>query len=243
MITKEPGGASLYLQIAAEIKKMLLNCEFGEKIPSETELMAQYSVSRGTIRQAVECLVSTGDIYKLHGRGMYRGGGEVNSGFLNALPSLTSSVRRKGELPTISDVSLTETIADERIADRLSLPIGTPVWKLTRYRGTQNHKPHCYAEAHLPKAMLPQLRTEDLKLSLLDMLTKDMGLVIGSTSNSLYAASADGIVSKLLDVSEGSAIFVSEFVARNDKGRPFLFDRAYTSNSEYYRYVIESKYS
>lgn len=243
MITKEPGGASLYLQIAAEIKKMLLNCEFGEKIPSESELMAQYEVSRGTIRQAVECLVGSGDIYKLHGRGMYRGGGAPNNGYLNAIPSLTSNVRRKGELPTISDVSLTETTANEQIADRLSLPVGTAVWKLTRYRGTKGHKPHCYAEAFMPMSLLPQLRSEDLKLSLLDMLTKDFGLVIGSTSNSLYAASANETISNLLSIPEGSAVFVSEFVARNEKGRPFLYDRAYSSNSEYYRYVIESKYS
>ncbi|MDD2534361.1 MAG: GntR family transcriptional regulator [Eubacteriales bacterium] len=44
---------------------------FGEKLPSEHELMSQFNVSRNTIRQAFSELTSLGLIYKEQGKGTY----------------------------------------------------------------------------------------------------------------------------------------------------------------------------
>ena len=69
MVSKTPGGAALYLQIAEEIKKDLLNLKYGEQIPSEIELIERYGVSRGTVRQAVNILENSGYLYKVMGKG------------------------------------------------------------------------------------------------------------------------------------------------------------------------------
>ncbi|MDY0095470.1 MAG: GntR family transcriptional regulator [Candidatus Vecturithrix sp.] len=45
-----------------------------QKIPSETELMAQFKVSRNTVRQALAELVNAGFIYKKHGSGSFFSG-------------------------------------------------------------------------------------------------------------------------------------------------------------------------
>ncbi|MBS3787033.1 FadR family transcriptional regulator [Candidatus Bipolaricaulota bacterium] len=47
------------------------NVSPGEKIPSEKKLMAQFDVSRGTIRQALQILISMGVLASVPGKGYY----------------------------------------------------------------------------------------------------------------------------------------------------------------------------
>ena len=56
------GAAPLYLQISAILKEKILKKEYdyGDYIPSETELQKMYDVSRITARQAIQELEKGG---------------------------------------------------------------------------------------------------------------------------------------------------------------------------------------
>ncbi|GHP13545.1 GntR family transcriptional regulator [Lentilactobacillus fungorum] len=62
-----------YVMVKKSIKNNIVNGKYkiDEKIPTESELMAMYSVSRYTIRRAVGDLEHEGYIYRVQGGGMY----------------------------------------------------------------------------------------------------------------------------------------------------------------------------
>ena len=65
-----------YLQLKEIIKRYLEDEHYkiGQKIPSETELIEQFHVSRGTVRQTLRELVNDGVIYTEKGRGSFFSG-------------------------------------------------------------------------------------------------------------------------------------------------------------------------
>lgn len=65
--------ATMYEQIAGDLGRRLTSREFGlhDQLPSEAELMAQYRVSRNTVRRAYRHLVEQGLVVIRHGSGAY----------------------------------------------------------------------------------------------------------------------------------------------------------------------------
>ena len=63
----------LYQQIKEDIKSAIERGKYKpqEQIPTEPELSAEYSVSRVTVRRAVEELCSEGYLVKMQGRGTF----------------------------------------------------------------------------------------------------------------------------------------------------------------------------
>ena len=63
----------LYQQVKEDIKAAIEQGKYKpkEKIPTEPELSAEYSVSRITVRRAVEELCSEGYLVKMQGRGTF----------------------------------------------------------------------------------------------------------------------------------------------------------------------------
>lgn len=72
-LKKERFGIPLYWQIKEDIKEKIKNGEYkiDELIPSETELVKKYDVSRITIVKAINELVSEGYLYRIQGKGTF----------------------------------------------------------------------------------------------------------------------------------------------------------------------------
>lgn len=62
-----------YEQIYNAMLKQLEEGKFkeGDKLPSESELIQKYGVSRGTVRKAVDLLQERGYVQKIHGKGIF----------------------------------------------------------------------------------------------------------------------------------------------------------------------------
>ncbi|MGA5130798.1 GntR family transcriptional regulator [Streptomyces olivoreticuli] len=81
---QRPGA--LYQQVAAEIRNAITAGEIppGALVPSESQLMDRYGVSRPTVRNAVAALRSEGLIEVIHGKGSY----------VRALPAPVNTINR-----------------------------------------------------------------------------------------------------------------------------------------------------
>lgn len=68
---QRPGA--LYKQVAAAIRQAILSDEFepGSALPSETQLIERYHVSRPTVRNAIAALRTEGLIEVIHGKGSF----------------------------------------------------------------------------------------------------------------------------------------------------------------------------
>ncbi|MCW7942109.1 hypothetical protein AAW14_08690 [Streptomyces hygroscopicus] len=103
-------GRAAYLQIADEFKRRIRDGELapGEKLPSETELMAEHSVSRTVARQAIARLREDGYAISHQGKGSFA-----------ALPSEGRSAKRSPEFEQITEY-LSEVRRDvRRLAERM----------------------------------------------------------------------------------------------------------------------------
>jgi GntR family transcriptional regulator len=62
-----------YRELAASLRRSVLNGEYaeGRRLPTEVELAETHSLSRQTVRRAMQELVSEGVIYRVAGRGTY----------------------------------------------------------------------------------------------------------------------------------------------------------------------------
>ncbi len=71
--TKQGRGAPAYRRLYRELRDALEGGEFreGRRMPTEAELCRRYGVSRHTVRQAFQDLVSEGLVYRVPGRGTF----------------------------------------------------------------------------------------------------------------------------------------------------------------------------
>ena len=65
--------SSAYRTLAASLREAIRSGEYadGQQLPTEEQLAVRHSVSRQTVRRAMQDLVSEGIIYRVAGRGTY----------------------------------------------------------------------------------------------------------------------------------------------------------------------------
>ena len=105
-----------------------------DKLPSERELTAQYGVSRTTVRLALQELENTGYIYRRHGKGTFVSDIKKDAADLGGAYSFTEQMKGLGRHPETRILSFEKIEADKFIAQRLNLPLGEAVFKLSRLR-------------------------------------------------------------------------------------------------------------
>jgi len=63
----------LHVQLAAILRRAIKSGEYGPRdvLPSESQLMQEHGVARGTVRQAIETLRNEGLVVTIRGRGTF----------------------------------------------------------------------------------------------------------------------------------------------------------------------------
>lgn len=132
-----------------------------EKLPSERELCDIYSLSRITVRQALQELEHEGYIYKQHGIGTFVAPKSYNQN-LAQLYSFTEEMEKLGKVPTTEVLSFSVIATDERLARKMNLKPLDEVFKVVRLRFADG-KPLIYETSYLPHQLFPNLTENDLR--------------------------------------------------------------------------------
>lgn len=156
-----PQPKPAYQQIADDIRQRILDGVYQpeEQLPTESDLMAEYGVSRIVVRNAVQALVSEGLVTKQHGKGT----------FVRAHRPLRKrlSVDLYGKRPTSSPMKRAaeaegrrsewewksrRTTATKAIAERLAIEPGDEVVR-TAYRFFADDEPIMLSTSYEPYAL------------------------------------------------------------------------------------------
>lgn len=197
----------LHVQVANSMREKVYAHEWkqGEQIPSEHELMDIFHISRGTARRAIQTLVEENLLVQVRGKGTFVAKAVFTHPTGSNLISFAESLHAQG-VEFTTRVTAHELIqADESVAGKLFVPVGSPVLKLNRLRSVDG-KPILYIESLINLSVFPGLEDIDFNTeTLFATIERMFGKRIGH-SNARYAARVAGERGQYLQVPEDSPV-------------------------------------
>lgn len=205
--------------------------ERGGAIPTEMELVAEFGVSRTTIREALGVLTRDGLIARHRGRGSFV------KRRLDGLPAVTNLIfGYQAQVRVIA----TETIAaPAHIVGPLGVPRGTPVTRLVRLEIVDGI-PLAVVVNYMATSLGERIRARDLtRVSLLEFLRDRLGLRLGTIHQSISARLPDVETARLLETDLTQPVLAVRLVVMDAAGRPVeVSDALYRADR--YRYEVET---
>jgi len=166
-------------------------------IPSERALIESFSVSRITIRKAIDELVAKGFLQKEQGKGTYVKSA-VHRQNLFALTSCKEDILKQGMIPSTKIISAKVIPSTCEIAKNLSIEEGSPVFQLIRVYSA-NEIPVNYTITNLPLYLFKGLETIDFSsASLYETLERTYSVHLTKAVRTVEASIPEPIVATQL---------------------------------------------
>lgn len=194
-------------------------------LPSEIELAKEYNVSRATIRQAIQMIVSEGYLDRRRRRGTIVVQPKVSQSFAMDILSFNDDIRHMGRTPRTHVLLCKQERARDHIADKLELKKGSNVLKLVRLRYVDD-VPNVFVETYLPIETFPGLAEVDFETESFYHQMKQYGSPIKTIIRTFEALKADEALATLLDLAEGDPIIRFETLSRNAEKLPIEYSIA-----------------
>jgi GntR family transcriptional regulator len=217
----------IYYQLKEQLAFLIRDGTFpvNSQLPTELAISEELGISRGTVRQAINALVTEGRLHRVQGRGTFVSEPTTSLHLAQRFTSFAEDMREKN-IPFTSRVLTGKVFpAEGRLLSKLKLNYGDKVIYLERLGGV-NAEPFVLAFSYLPEALCPGLLDKDLTdRALYDILEGDYGYHLARADRTLEASLADEYEAKLLGVSIGSPIHFMHSLAYLDDGRPIEYSR------------------
>ncbi|MFD0376886.1 GntR family transcriptional regulator [Streptomyces sp. NPDC127112] len=214
-------GTVRYLEIAEELRREILSGAYpvGARLPSESDLSARWSASRGTVRQAVATLAAEGLVGSSQGarRIVLRHERRHSFGELNSFAQWAEGI---GHEARSRFLSRTRRPATAEEAERLALAPGTEVLAVLRLRLLDGQPVMVERTAYADwVAEAVEAMPEDCR-SVMDGLAADSGVVAHYGEHLIDALPAGSEDARLLEVRRGSPLLRQRHVSATRTGRP-----------------------
>jgi GntR family transcriptional regulator len=204
----------------------------GQQLPTESELVEDFGVSKITIRQALQELAGLGYVRREQGRGTFVSKGKLDQG-PRELTSFSEEMRRHRLMASSRVLERSVTEAEGRVAEALELGPGERVLRLKRLRMADG-EPMGIQTAHIPLALAPGIEHENFEHgSLYKILQAKYGLRPARARETHLAALAEPAAAGLLSVPAGSAIFAAERVTFLADEKPLEFVQSIMRGDRY----------
>lgn len=221
-----------YALIEEYIKKNIQNGTFkkNEPIYPERKLCEMFKVTRMTVRQAINNLVSEGYLYRQKGSGTYVSDKKVTKGGAG-LTSFTEDILNSGMTPHSVVLSLQKVEATDYISKKLNIPVGDQVYQIERIRYADDEA-WGYEIVHRPYHFTPNLKKEDLDGSMFVDLEK-RGLNIAYSDQTIEAVLAYKSTAEYLEISENEPLLLIKAITYLDNGVPLQFTKSFYRGDKY----------
>jgi DNA-binding GntR family transcriptional regulator len=208
----------LYFQMAQRIEDAIVHGDLrpGARLDNEDALATRYSLSRPTVRRAIQHLVDKGLLVRKRGVGTQVVQGQVNRAA--KLTSLYEDLTKEGLAPSTKVLQLTQHPAMPNVAKALDVDEGTSVVSLTRLRST-NSGPLALLKNWLP-SFVKAPTVAELEGSGLFQLLRGGGLNLRVASQRISARACSPTEAELLAVAAGAPVLTMTRTTFDDIGRP-----------------------
>lgn len=198
-----------------------------QKIPSESELIKMFGVSRITIRQGLSKLQSEGLIFKSHGRGAFVSPPVISQSLENSLQGFANSMREMGHESYSKLLSFKALKASDKISDKLSIARGSDVVEIKRLRFL-NGEPVSLDVTYIIHELGERLRDIDFSTQdIFHALEEKLYISLGHADLQISSHLADIECGSFLDIAEGSPVLMIERVVHTVSGKPIEYENLY----------------
>jgi GntR family transcriptional regulator len=227
-----------YQQLYEILRERIARGEWqpGDMIPTEAELIGAYQLSRNTVRQVLDILVTEGLIYRERGRGTFVAHPTLEQGMTRIL-SFTEDMRQRGFQPGTRVLKMELITAPEEIAGRLRLPPNEELAHLQRLR-LADGEPMSIEDSFLVHRFCPRILDYDYAAEpMRESLERRYGIRLVQAKQRIRATSATRLQAELLQIRPRSALLFLERVSYSQVGIPVEFLRIYYRADRYSLYV------
>jgi len=213
--------------------------DVGERLPSEREFCEAYNLSRTTVREALDALVSDGLLRREKGRGTFVAEPKIVERWLGTPDGFTESMMEEGYRLETHVLSAEVVPAPYKVEVELRLSSGEPVVVLDRLRLILD-EPILLVTSYLPERLVPDLVHADLvKNSLYTTLRDSYGIEIAKAQRCMEAVAANEMEARLLKINRGAPLMLIESTAFLADGTPVEFFKA-RHRGDRTRFLVES---
>jgi GntR family transcriptional regulator len=202
-----------YYQLANILRESIAQGKFEahQPIPSERQLETIYSVSRTTIRQAIDLLVRQGFLYREHGRGTFVSPQKLQKG-ISELTSFSEDMKQRGLKPGQKVLEIGYVEPPENVRQHLELADGqNRVLCIERLRLGDNIPMGLQTSYYnLPDEQTITLEDLEGYGSIYKILQEKFHLLPTEADETLEVALATPREASLLQIEPGSPLLVSE---------------------------------
>lgn len=220
-----------YYQLKNIILKKIQNGEYpaGSLIPSERDLGENFSISRMTVRQALNQLVMEGVLTREKGRGTFVSRSKIEQ---KNIMSFSETVRLKGLTPNTRVLHFSLQEAAEDVREALDLKPGEKVYLLGRLR-LAGDDPVGIEEDVIPEKYCPRLEKFDLSNSLYRLFKDEYSYAIANVDSVVEAARPSKEERELLQISQSIPVLRMTSVNYTDTGIKLFYERSSYRSDEY----------
>lgn len=215
------GRTPLYFQIYDLLRNKIEGGLYlpGDQLPTEAELSSEFSVSRITVKQAIQMLVNDGVLSRHQGKGTFVTKPKVQRKF-KGLISFHDEMRQRGFAPSAKVLGYGVVPARRAIASALEISEGEKVVFLKRLR-LADGEVMAVQTSYVPFALCPGLtdKVNTLDGSLYRLLREEFGVKPVRGSEEYDAVVVRGQDATVLGLPEGSPAFAVKRVAFDPEGR------------------------
>jgi len=201
----------LYHRVYAVMRERIVNGYYPEDvpIPGEAELSENFSVSRITIRKAMEMLAAEGLITRMRGRGTFvterAHKTDINRAVVSNINGLFSYLNTVGQSTLLKVISLDQGEAPPRICAQIGASPTAKFIRSVRVRELDK-RPYSLSMAYLVPEVGAGLTREDLATTNMIDLVQREGAVVEQVEQVLTATLADEYAAQLLNVPIGAPL-------------------------------------
>jgi len=220
-----------YYQLKQIILDKIAHGEYvaGCPIPSERELVETLGISRMTVRQALNQLVSEGVLYREKGRGTFVSRSKLEQ---RNIMSFSEMVLEKGLEPATKVLYFNLGKSSQEIIELLDLNENDSVYNIKRLRLAGNI-PIGIEENYIPEKYCPDLDKHDLTSSLYKLLKDKYMLSISYVDNMIEASKPTKKEKELLKITDSKPVLRIAGVNYSEAGAKLLYEKSVYRSDEY----------
>ena len=219
-VLEQGSSVPRYYQLKEIIREQCASWEPGQLIPSELELCQMYSVSRTTVRKALDHLTQEGLLYRIQGKGTFVAPPKVRERFVHQVAGIYDDMASRGVTILTQVLEQAVVPASKLVAPELQLVVGSPVVKLVRLRFVGD-EPLLVSTTYLPYRLFPGLENEDLTtVSLYAVLREKYGIQLGHGTRLIEAVPCSDEEAELLHIAPATPLLVVSGVMYDTQDRP-----------------------